>query len=261
MRFSIIIATAFTLIVPSKSFFAQTQQADIIVTHPKFSLHCAAEDSAVLYSRLTSAVQAVEQFFGHPFPRKFDVYVFPQRAALDRQWQQDWGDSTFQSACWMVASGVAHRLDILTPRVWAAEACEHKVTDTLALRRLLQHELVHVFHGQHNPKPDFAGMDETGWWIEGLAVYASGQLDSARLAGLHELMDKNAVPQSLQNFWSGKYKYGLAGSMAAWVDKTFGRAIVFRLLSCTDTAQALSLLKTDEATVLDSWRKFWSGNH
>src|SRR5690606_13778278 len=113
----------------------------------------------------------------------------------------------------------------------------------------------------HNPKPDFNGMDEMGWWIEGLAVYASEQLDSARLAGLRDLMEKNAVPQTLQKFWSGKHKYGLSGSVAAWLDKTYGRAVVVQLLSCTDTSRALSVLKTDEATVLDRWKKFWSAHH
>lgn len=258
MRFQALIVFCFVLLASGKSIFAQPVHSAPL---SKFSLHCAPEDSALLFQRLTAGIEAVERFFGHSFPRKFDVYVFPDRAALDRQWQQDWGDSTFQSACWMVASGVAHRLDLLSPRAWAAEACEHKASDTLELRRLLQHELVHVFHGQHNPKPDFAGMDEMGWWIEGLAVYASGQLDSARLSGIRQLRDKNAVPKSLQKFWSGKFKYGLAGSMAAWVDKTHGRTIVFQLLSCTDTNQALKLLQSDEAAVLDSWQKFWSENH
>lgn len=257
MRFTIF---ALAALLHSVSLFAQKPVESISIVHPKFTLHCAPEDSALLFTQLATGVQAVEQFFGHPFPRTFDVYVFPDRPALDKQWQQDWGDSTFQSACWMVASGVAHRLDILSPRVWAAEACEHKAADTLALRRLLHHELVHVFHGQHNPKPDFAGMDEMGWWVEGLAVYASGQLDSARLAGVHQLISKNATPQALQQFWSGKYKYGLCGSIAAWVDKTRGRATVIQLLACTDTAQALKLLQTDEATLLDGWLRFWSAN-
>lgn len=257
MRFSSFIALVFAGLFPCKSAFAQT----ISIAQPKFTLHCAPEDSSALLARLTIGAQAVERFFGHPFPRKFDVYVFPNRAALDKQWQQDWGDSTFQSSCWMVASGVAHRLDILSPRAWKEEACEHKAEDTLALRKLLHHELVHVYHGQHNPKPDFSGMDEMGWWVEGIAVYASDQLDEARLAGVRELLGKNAAPQVLQKFWSGKHKYGLAGSVAAWLDKVNGRAVLFQLLSCTDTSQALKLLQTDEVAMLEAWQKFWSANH
>ena len=234
---------------------------NISIAQPKFTLHCAPEDSSALLAQLVAGTQAVEQFFGHPFPRKFDVYVFLNRAALDKQWQQDWGDSTFQSQCWMVASGVAHRLDVLSPHAWAAEACEHKAADTTALRKLLHHELVHVFHGQHNSRPDFAGMDEMGWWVEGIAVYASGQLDDKRLEGVRELLGKKAAPPVLQKFWSGKHKYGLAGSVAAWLDKSKGRAVLFQLLSCTDTNQALKMLQTEEPALLEAWQLFWVEHH
>ena len=260
MRHFTLAAAVVALFIPCKSFFAQTSPTEISVNSSKFVLHCSSEDSALLSLQLTAGVEAVERFFGHPFPRRFDVYVFPHRAELDKQWQQEWGDPTFQSSCWMVASGVAHRLDILSPGAWAAEACEHIATDTLAMRRLLQHELVHVFHGQHNPKPDFAGMDEMGWWIEGLAVYASEQLDSARLAPVRSLINSHAEPKSLSKFWSGKNKYGLSGSVAAWIDNVHGRAVLCQLLACTDTQQALNLLRTDEATLLDDWQKYWSVN-
>lgn len=256
MHFSPFLAIALIWLACSNFSLAQT----VSISEPTFTLHCVPEDSSLLLSRLANGARAVEQFFGHPFPRQFDVYVFPNRAALDIQWQQDWGDSTFQSSCWMVASGVAHRFDILSPRAWQEEACEHKMGDTVALSKLLQHELVHVFHGQHNPKPDFAGMDEMGWWIEGIAVYASGQLDEARLAGVRELINKDAAPQVLSKFWSGKHKYGLAGSVAAWLDKANGRATLFQLLACTDTNQALKTLQADEAATLAAWRKYWLEN-
>ena len=41
---------------------------------------------------------------------------------------------------------------------------------------LITHELVHTYHGQHNPTRDFTGMDDLGWFVEGLATYASGQM-------------------------------------------------------------------------------------
>lgn len=242
-------------LAPGKPSFAQTSPAAVSISKTNFTLHCAPADSAALLPCLSDGARAVEQFFGHPFPRKFDVYVFPDRAALDKQWRQDWGDSTFQSACWMVASGVAHRLDILSPRAWKEEACEHKAEDTVALRKLLQHELAHVYHGQHNPKPDFAGMDEMGWWIEGIAVYASGQLDSARLGGVRDLLARKATPEHLQQFWSGKNKYGLAGSLSACLDALGGRQVLYQLLACTSTEQALALLRTDEPALLSLWRK------
>lgn len=261
MRFSPFLALLFAFFAFCNSSFAQTSSAQVSVVRANFTLHCAPEDSASLAEWLTEGVAAVEQFFGHPFPKKFDVYVFSNRAALDKQWQQDWGDSTFQSACWMVASGVGHRLDVLSPRAWATEACDHNASDTLAVRKLLQHELVHVYHGQHNAKTDFAGMDELGWWIEGVAVYASGQLDDARLAKVRDLIARRAYPAHLQEFWSGKNKYGLAGSMAAWIDKSSGRTVLFNLLSCANTEQVLKTLQTDEVALLVAWEKYWSENH
>lgn len=260
MRFILLFLIALPFFLCPNTTFAQASSETIVISNAGFTLHCTREDSALLYVPLVSGVQAVEQFFGAPFTRKFEVFVFPNRTALDKQWQQDWGDSTFQSSCWMVASGVAHRLDVLSPQAWNTEACEHKAGDTMALRKLLWHELVHVYHGQRNPVPDFAGMDEMGWWIEGLAVYASGQLDSTRLKGLRETMEKKTTPAALQKFWSGKYKYGLSGSMAAWLDKTRGRAVIVRLLACTNTAQALQLLQTDEAALLEAWKQFWLTN-
>ena len=45
------------------------------------------------------------------------------------------------------------------------------------VQALIAHELVHVYHGQRSPRPDFHGMDDVGWFVEGLAVLASGQLE------------------------------------------------------------------------------------
>lgn len=241
---------------------AQSLASDqtVVFTAQKFTLHCTPADSALsadLTPICTRSIDSIERFFGHPFPRKFEVFIFPNRAALDRQWQQDWGDTTFYSACWMVASGVAHRLDVLSPDVWDKEACEHKADDASALSRLFCHELTHVYHGQHNPKPDFTGMDDMAWWVEGIAVYASGQLDEARIQGVQVLLESGKAPVSLQLFWSGKYKYGLAGSLAKWVDVKYGRSVLFKLLTLTETNQALKLLDISEQTLLNDWRYFW----
>lgn len=241
---------------------AQTPQpaAWSTISDSVFSLHYTAPDSATLPALLPAlreGVRRVEAFFGADFPRRFDVYVFPGRAALDRHWQQDWGDSTFQSACWMVASGVAHRLDLLSPRVWATEACEHDAAKTRAVQQLLTHELVHVYHGQHNPVPDFTGLDDLAWWIEGLATYASGQLDSARLAGVQDLIRAGKAPDDLQKFWSGRLRYGQSGSVVAWMDRTFGRGLLVRCLAATQQEEIFILLQTDEAGLVARWQKYW----
>jgi hypothetical protein len=109
---------------------------------------------------LEKGAQSTEQFFGAPFKKNFGVFVYPTRNDLDSQWQKDWNMPQFKSECWMVASGVAAKLDMISPAVWSKEACEHSYADTVKTQRLITHELVHVYHGQSNASPDFS--DVTG---------------------------------------------------------------------------------------------------
>lgn len=229
---------------------------------PHYTLHYTAGDSAALAelsSWCDTGCTAVEEFLTGKFTKKFDVYIFPDRGALDRQWAADWGVPGFASECWMVASGVAHRLEVLSPRVWTTEACEHNPADTTATRRLLTHELVHVFHGQHNPVPDFTGLDSIGWFIEGLAVLASGQLDSARLADAVRVIQEDRVPAHLAQFWSGKERYALAGSMVSFIHRQYGREKVDQLLRATSPTEILNLLGTSEESLIADWKKSPAG--
>ena len=85
-----------------------------------------------LNAYLQSGIDHITRFFGKKFQDTFNVYIFPDRSSLDKQWQKDWGDSSFKSECWMIASGVAHRLDILSPNAWSKQACEHNANDSLS---------------------------------------------------------------------------------------------------------------------------------
>jgi hypothetical protein len=224
-----------------------------------FTLYFTAPDrdeAQRLLPLLRRGVREVETFFGSPFPHRFDVRIFSDRADLDRQWQTAWADTSFHSACWMVASGVGDRLDVLTPRRWADQACEHRADDATALARLLTHELVHVYHGQHNARPDFMGMDELGWWIEGIATYASGQLDPNRMAALRTAIEQDKSPKALEAFWSGKNRYGQAGSLAACIDERLGRAALLELLRAASTAEALQRIGLSEAELIEAWKKY-----
>ncbi len=207
-------------------------------------------------SAATAAHLAVGSFFGHPFTSRFDIFVFPDRQSLDRQWQRAWGDPAFRSECWMVAGGVADRLYILSPRAWKTESCEHDPADSLGFQHLLTHEVVHVFHGQHNPRPTFDGLDSLSWFIEGVATYASGQLDPRRLAETRSLVREGKAPESLGAFWTGRARYGMAGSMALYIDKTYGRPVLYQLLAFKEQAGMLNLLGTSEESLLASWRTF-----
>ena len=101
---------------------------------------------------------SVETFFGRPFPRAVTVKLFPDRAALTAFWREDWKAPDLVTECWMVASGTARSLALLSPGAWRKEACDHDPADAVATARLVTHELVHVYHGQSSPSPEFDGL-------------------------------------------------------------------------------------------------------
>jgi hypothetical protein len=208
--------------------------------------------AARLRPYLQQGRQKVERFFGEPFGKPFHVEVFPDRAAFDNYFRKRWKVPKTES--WMVASGVADRLAILSPRVWKTQAAEHDPADTNHVRDLLAHELVHVYHGQHNPRPDFDGMDDSGWLVEGLAVYASGQLEGPHRSGARDALKGGKAPTRLADAWSGKYRYGVSGSMVEFVDKRYGRDVIRKLLAVVDNEEALKLLNATEGQFLENWK-------
>jgi hypothetical protein len=212
-----------------------------------------AQRSAVQTRMLARAGTQIEHFFGGRFLRPIEFTLAPNRAAFDAALPPDLGMG--KSECWMVGMGIADRMVLLNPSDWKAEACEHDPADTAEIQRLITHELTHVYHGQHNPHPDFAGEDDLGWWIEGLAVLASGQLTPDRITQVRAAIAAGTAPTRLDAVWSGKLRYGFAGSLAAYVDKRWGRATTRRLLAATSNAEALKILGTTEAALLADWRK------
>ena len=202
-------------------------------------------------------------FFSIDFKSEFDVYIFSIRDSLDAQWQKDWNMPGFKSQCWMVASGIGHRLDILSPRVWQAQACEHDSRDEEATRKLVLHELIHVFHGQHNPSPTFDSIVNMDWFVEGLAVYASGQLDKDRYDRARSSIRNGQVPEQLAELWKGADRYGFAGSMVQYIDIQYGRDVLTQLMGQTKASDVLEILDTSEVKLMEDWTEYIksSGNY
>ena len=100
---------------------------------------------------------------------------------------KDWGVDDFKSECWMVASGVSGKMDLLAPGVWKDQACEHSFADKLKTKQVIAHELFHVYHAQINPGNDFNNVTGLDWLVEGFATYASGQLDTGRISGVKRI--------------------------------------------------------------------------
>ena len=198
----------------------------------------------------------VASFFGSPYPYRFTVRLFTDRASLTDYWRRAWGEPGLQPECWMVASGTASALALLSPSAWKREACEHDPDDAVATRRLIAHELVHVYHGQVNPDPEFDASEEIGWFVEGLAVLASGQLDGPRLDRARRALAEGKGPKRLAEAWSGPDRYGIAGSLVAWLEKTRGRAALLRMMRCRSNEEILAVAGCSEQDMIRSWRSW-----
>jgi len=227
------------------------------IVKKEYTLHYTTADKDKIESinnDLQSGLKHIADFFHHSFLNRIDVYIFPNRALLDKQWQKDWGDSTFQSQCWMIASGVAHRLDMLSLNAWTKEACEHNANDSIEIRQVIWHELVHIFHGQYNPDHTFNYIEKLDWLVEGVATSVSGQLDEKRSQRIKQLIKENKVPSTLDNFWKGQEKYGLSGSMVGYINNKYGRDKLFELLKYTNKETVLQSLGISEMQLLADWK-------
>ncbi len=200
--------------------------------------------------------ESVTDFFQSPYKNDFNIYIHSTRASLDSAWQKDWNMPDFNSQCWMVASGIAYKFDIISPKMWDSLACEHIYSDTIKTQNLITHELVHVYHGQQNSSPDFSDVTGIDWFLEGLATYASGQCDSIRILEVQKALLDNKIPHSLNKFWSGNLRYGLSGTVVMYLDNKYGREKLTKLLKYNNREELLNSLETSESEIINGWKEF-----
>jgi hypothetical protein len=145
---------------------------------------------------------------------------------------------------------------MISPVIWDKESCEHKYSETVQTQQLITHELVHVYHGQLNVSPDFSNTAGIDWFVEGLATYASGQLNSEKIADVKNAIIEKTVPESLDNFWTGKLRYSLSGSVVMFIDRKYGRAKLIELLKLNKKTEMLSTLSTSEQEFMQGWKNY-----
>jgi hypothetical protein len=207
-----------------------------------YKLYFTATDEKELEEYISFCETGVAQtkaFFDQSFQNKFSIYIHPNRKTLDSTWQKDWGMPDFKSQCWMVASGVAGKMDLISPRIWNKEACEHSYSDK-----------------EKNNSPDFSDVDKLDWFVEGLATYASGQCDEQRLREVKRAALEKKVPVALDQFWTGNLKYGLSGSMVMYIDKKYGRQKLKELLKFNKGKDILMQLEASEQVLIEGWLDF-----
>lgn len=247
------------LIILSLVFFGGSQTEWKVKKEKGFWLYYQSVDAAEKnnYARFfKTGISQIRSFFDQDYKALFLVYVHPGRPSLDSTWRVDWKAPDFQSECWMVASGISGRVDMLSPRQWSSSACEHDYNDKKETQQLITHELVHVFHGQHNASKDFSAVEGMDWFVEGLAAYASGQVTEEKLKAVSTALKENKIPASLQNFWTGKLRYPLSGSVVRYIDLTWGRKKLVSLLSYATLADLLKALDTTEEKLMAGWKTF-----
>lgn len=240
---------------------APTHAPDRRQEEPPYELRFDEVDREVaqaLAPVLDRGVADVEAFFGAGFAAPFRVTICRDRPTFDASFPPEWGVTQTQG--WMVATGVATDLRILSPRVWKTQASGHDPDDAVHLRGILTHELVHVFHGQRNPTGDFTGCESIGWFLEGLAVFASGQLETGHRARAAEAVANGKVPRRLATAWTGEYRYGVCGSLVEHLDARCGRAATMRMLAATTQDELLEVVGIGEDQLLASWARAQARN-
>jgi hypothetical protein len=207
-------------------------------------------------SDCSSGKERIERFFHMGWQQPVRARIFPDRESLTAYWRSAWKIPDLQVECWQVASGTGSMLAILSPRVWRTEACEHNADDSIATHLLIVHELVHMFHGQHNPGHEFEGMDDAGWFVDGLATYVSGQLERSHAAAARTAIAEGKDPAELKSAWSGRFRYGVCGSMAQYVDFRYGRGVLRAMLGAVTQQELLKVMGTSEAQFLSDWKRW-----
>lgn len=220
----------------------------------RVAFEAEAADSALAPTLRGYALEGaarVESLFGAPFPRPVTVRIYPDRASFDAHLMEAWGMP--EVACWMVGGAEEDALVVLSPRVWREAACDHDPDDAAAVGDLIAHELVHVYHMQANPSEAFDGVEGLDWFVEGLATWASGQLEGTQAGRAREAVETGAAPASLDAAWTGPYRYGVSGSMVAFVAERVGPAGIVDLLGATTRAEVLDAVGLDEPGFLAAW--------
>lgn len=236
----------------SKAPWASTTQAGVTLYYKPID---QAEIPAIA-GYVDRALQTIEAFFEMPLPDPLDFYLFPDRNTLTEHWKKQWGVPFFISMCWMVGSGSAANFSLLSPRAWEQQACDHDPADSDHVQKLITHEMVHSYHDQVHPSADIGVFEDIGWFIEGVAVFVSGQLEGDRLASPREAIEKGEAPKALKNAWSGTYRYGVSGSLVAYIDQTYGRQTTIALLSQSSQDELLDIIGETEAELLEHWQQF-----
>jgi hypothetical protein len=197
----------------------------------------------------------IEAELGGVFGRRFTIEMFPDRQSLTTYWRVAWRQPQLVPECWMIASAGADTISLLTPRVWATSSCGPNASDETAVRRIVAHEGTHVLHRRLNGRAAFVSQD-AWWFVEGLAVVVSGQLDDAARSRVRALAGAGRLPTRLADVLPAGYD--VAGSLTSFVRDRWPPTAA-PIVRTADSNELLETLGVDEPTLLREWARAVSG--
>ena len=194
-------------------------------------------------------------FAGSPITGNFDLRVYPDREEFEAYWRE----SGFTPQCWMIARATRVGIEMLAPRVWAAEECGHDGGNATELQRVVTHEAMHVLHARVNPLPEVNHLGSLKWFNEGIAVYSSQQLNASMRSQSAQFASGDLTGVSLSSLGLTSVGYSVGGSITEYIDQTYGRAAVLRALRAPSTPAVLDSLHVSEAALLTGWKAIVTG--
>jgi hypothetical protein len=207
-----------------------------------------AEADAALVTAIAPVVATeagrMTEFLGLALARPYGVTVSPDASTFDSRFRIAFG---FVPQCWVIATASAAGIELLSPRAWR---CGHDPSSTEHLRRVLAHELVHVIHAQ---QPE-TGYPFLRWFQEGLASYASGQLDAEYRGQAQARFSQGYVPTSLEAMMNDSAAYGLAADLICYIDRIWGRSALRAMTRAPNTTAAVAMINESEASLIARWR-------
>lgn len=200
-----------------------------------------ARSEITSFFRVTATAARPHRIQLHSSGQEYERYV-----------RERWQQAGFVRACWMVGSADSSEIQLLSPNAWNRDACGHDPSDRQHLRDLVVHEAVHVYHRRYFAGTQFP-LAPLAWFVEGLAVHASGALGDPERDMVRRTLAAGYVPATLAEVLTGPLGYNGVGSLVSYLDDRFGRQRLIELMNATSTADVLGRLGTEESDLIREW--------
>jgi len=206
---------------------------------------------------LSSAVAYLTDYFElpAPFPAIRAVLV-PDRAEFDRCVKEILRiDIEVPSDPCRVAQPQRTDLILLSPAAYEKGVTEYTPE---AYQRLIMHETVHIVEECLSPD-----IDKTArWWSEGLAMHLSGQWEEGEGECVVEEIAADRIP-SIADMCHGpiasegvKLCYLWGWTVVMYIDRTYGKAVVTRIVRDCDDGNVFAILDEDPSDFEAKWKNW-----